>query len=98
MSRIASKLRKWTVDALDLPGDLVFGLPRLTLIGGKQLLIENHKGVLHFSENRLSLALSEGGSLDVIGSGLVIKTILPEEVMIEGNITEIKYHGKEGKP
>ncbi|WP_223067143.1 sporulation protein YqfC [Paenibacillus caui] len=97
MSRIARKFRKWTVDALDLPGDLVFELPRLTLIGGKQLLIENHRGVLHFSEERLSLALSEGG-LEVTGKDLVIKTIVPQEVMVEGYISEIKYRGTGEKP
>lgn len=96
MSRISRKFRKWTVDALDLPGDLVFELPRLTLVGGKQLLIENHKGVLHFSEERLNLALSEG-DLEVTGRELVIKTIMPQEVMVEGIITEIKYRGTEGK-
>lgn len=97
MSRISRKFRKWTVDAMGLPGDLVFELPRLTLIGGKQLLIENHRGVLHFSEERLSLSLSEGG-LEVTGTNLTIKTIMPQEVMVEGLISEIKYRGTEGKP
>ncbi|ANS75160.1 sporulation protein YqfC [Paenibacillus yonginensis] len=97
MSRIARKFRKWTVDAMGLPGDLVFELPRITLVGGKQLLIENHRGVLHFSEERLSLALSEGG-LEVTGKDLVIKTIMPQEVMVEGDIAEIKYRGTGEKP
>ena len=97
MSRMTRKFRNWTVDALGLPGDLIFELPRITLVGGKQLLIENHRGVLHFSDERISLALHEGG-LDVTGKGLVIKTIMPQEVMVEGHIAEIKYRGTEEKP
>jgi len=94
MSRFVRKFRKWTVEALDLPGDLVFNLPRLTLIGGKQLYIENHRGVVFFSPEQLQLELSHG-SLEVEGSGLVIKEILPQEIVIEGRIVGIKYRGTE---
>lgn len=96
MSRIARRFRKWTVDKLDLPNDLIFNLPRLTLIGGKQLYIENHRGVKHFSPESLHLRLSEG-YLEVTGSELVIQAILPEEIVIEGTILDIKYRGAEGK-
>lgn len=92
MSRFVRKIRKWTVDALDLPSDLVYDLPRLTLIGGQQLYIENHRGVVRFSSEELHLALSEG-TLEVEGSGLIIKAIMPEEVVVEGRIFGIKYRG-----
>ncbi|MNH82827.1 YabP family protein [compost metagenome] len=92
MSRFTRKLRKWSVDILDLPQDLVFDLPRLTMVGNRQLLIENHRGVLHFSPDHLRLALPEG-SLEVVGSRLVIKAIMPEEVLIEGDIAAIQYLG-----
>ncbi|MGZ7442452.1 sporulation protein YqfC [Paenibacillus oralis] len=94
MSRFVRKIRKWTVDALDLPSDLVYDLPRLTLIGGQQLYIENHRGVIHFSPEELHLALSQG-TLEVEGKELVIKAIMPEEVVIEGRIFGIKYRGME---
>ncbi|WP_433946090.1 sporulation protein YqfC [Paenibacillus sp. SN-8-1] len=92
MSRFTRKLRKWSVDILDLPQDLVMDLPRLTMVGNKQLLIENHRGVLHFAPDNLRLALPEG-SLSVVGSSLVIKAIMPEEVLIEGDIAAIQYLG-----
>ena len=34
--------------ALDLPADLLAGLPRLELIGDCQLRMENHKGILSY--------------------------------------------------
>lgn len=95
MSRIARKLRKWTVDALDLPGDVVMEIPRLTVMDGRQLLVENHRGILHFSAERLSLALDNGG-LEILGEGMVLKTILPQELIVEGRIDEIKYIRTEG--
>ncbi|MBD2844452.1 sporulation protein YqfC [Paenibacillus sp. IB182496] len=88
MRLISRKLRKLTAELLELPQDVVFDLPRLTMIGDRQLYIENHRGVLHFETDRLRLALSKG-ELEVIGSDLAIRAIWTEEVFIEGVISKI---------
>ena len=90
MSRISRKLQKWTQEILDLPQDLLFDLPRLTLIGNKEIHIENHRGVLFFSAEKLVLSLAEG-ALEITGSGLSIRAILSSEVTIEGTIQHIHY-------
>lgn len=89
MRRISRKIRRLTADLLDLPQDVVFDLPRMTMIGDRQLYIENHRGVLHFSQDRLRLALSKG-ELEVSGADLVIRGIWTEEVFIEGRIVTIQ--------
>ncbi|RXZ77163.1 sporulation protein YqfC [Paenibacillaceae bacterium] len=91
MRRISRKIRKITAEILDLPQDVVFDLPRMTLIGNRQLYIENHRGVLHFSEDKLRLALSKG-ELEVNGKELVIRAIWTEEVFIEGQIAHIQIY------
>jgi sporulation protein YqfC len=88
MRRISRKLRKMTADFLDLPQDVVFDLPRMTMIGDRQLYIENHRGVIHFSPDKLRLALANG-ELEVTGAELVIRGIWTEEVFIEGVIKHI---------
>jgi sporulation protein YqfC len=90
MLRLNRRLSKWTAKLLDLPQDVVFDLPRFTMIGNRQLYIENHRGVAHFSSELLKLNLSQG-SVQVIGEQLVIRAILPEEVFIEGIIADIRY-------
>lgn len=75
---------------LDLPKDVIFDLPRITQIGNMQLYIENHRGVIHFTTNRLDLKLSVG-KLEITGKDLVIRAILPEEVFIEGIIEDVRY-------
>ncbi|MGE7826186.1 sporulation protein YqfC [Paenibacillus sp. MDMC362] len=97
MSRISRKLQKWTQEMLDLPQDLLFDLPRLTLIGNKELHIENHRGVRHFSEERLVLSLTQG-SLEISGAGLAIQAIQSHEVTIIGTIHHIQYIGTGEKP
>jgi sporulation protein YqfC len=75
---------------LDLPQDVIFDLPRVTMIGNMQLYIENHRGVLHFSDSYLKLALTHG-NIEIYGKQLSIRAILAEEVFVEGFIDEIKY-------
>jgi len=84
------KFHKATADLLDMPHDVVFDLPRLTAIGDRQLYIENHKGVIHFSDEQLRIALIKG-ELQVNGKSLVIRTIWTDEVFVEGVITGIQF-------
>ncbi|MBB6729710.1 sporulation protein YqfC [Cohnella zeiphila] len=88
MPRLVRKLRNWTARVLDLPQDVVLDLPRVTLIGGIQLTVENHRGVLHFASDSLRLAM-EKGELEVTGRDLTIRNIGPEEVLVEGRITGV---------
>ncbi|WP_127582650.1 sporulation protein YqfC [Paenibacillus koleovorans] len=90
MQRKNRRWSRWTAKLLDLPQDVVFDLPRFTMIGNRQLYIENHRGVIHFSSDLLKLHLSQG-VLEVRGKELTIRAILPEEVFIEGIITDVKY-------
>jgi sporulation protein YqfC len=89
MRQLKRKIRKMTAELLDMPQDVVYDLPRLTMIGDRQLYIENHRGVVGFSSELLRLALSKG-QLEVRGSDLVIRTIWSEEVFIEGLISGIE--------
>ncbi|XID95376.1 sporulation protein YqfC [Paenibacillaceae bacterium WGS1546] len=96
MTRVSRKLRKWTATMLDLPQDVALDLPRVTMIGGLQLTVENHRGILHFSPQSLKLAM-DGGELEVSGEDLVIRNIGAEEVFVEGKIAGVQLHAK-GKP
>lgn len=97
MSRFSRKLQKLTQEMLDLPQDLLFDLPRLTLIGNKELHIENHRGVRHFSADKLVLSLTQG-SLVISGRGLYLRAIQSSEVTVEGIIHHIQYFETGEKP
>jgi sporulation protein YqfC len=97
MPRVSRKLRKWTAAILDLPQDVVLDLPRITMIGGLQLTVENHRGVLHFSPDSLRLAM-ERGEMEITGRDLVIRNIGAEEVFVEGQILGVQLRPKERPP
>ncbi|MEO3947399.1 sporulation protein YqfC [Gorillibacterium sp. CAU 1737] len=90
MGRLKRRIHQFAATVLDVPEDVIHDLPRVTMIGNRQLYIESHQGVLHFSPTELLLALT-AGRLRIEGSELVIRAILPEEVFIEGTILTIHY-------
>ncbi|MGM8213521.1 sporulation protein YqfC [Virgibacillus sp. W0430] len=73
-----------------LPSDVVLELPRLTLIGQIHLYIENHQGLIVYSDTELKLKTFDG-FVQIIGEGFIIKMMLPEEILLEGTIKEVKY-------
>ncbi|WP_058301884.1 sporulation protein YqfC [Gorillibacterium timonense] len=90
MGRLKRRIHTFAAAVLDVPEDVVHDLPRITMIGNRQLYIENHRGVLNFTPTELHLDLT-AGQLRIEGKELVIRAILPEEVFIEGTIQTIHY-------
>ncbi|EAR63945.1 hypothetical protein B14911_05516 [Bacillus sp. NRRL B-14911] len=75
---------------MELPQDVMMDLPRITMIGQIHIYIENHRGLIAFSDKELRLLLKQGQLL-IKGSTFVIKTILPEEILLEGKIDQVQY-------
>ena len=83
-------LRKWVTKNMDLPQDVMMDLPRITMIGHIHIYIENHRGLITFSDKELRLLLKQGQLL-IKGKAFVIKAIMPEEILLEGKIDQVIY-------
>ncbi|MCI1695449.1 sporulation protein YqfC [Aneurinibacillus aneurinilyticus] len=90
MRKWSEKWRRFATGALDMPQDLTMEMPRITMIGQLQMYIENHRGVLWFSNQELRLLLTKGQLL-IRGQNLVIRAILPEEVLVEGVVDQVVF-------
>ncbi len=75
---------------LEIPADIVLDLPRITMLGNKQLLVENHKGIIEYNGSLVRIKLSQG-ELNVAGTELTIGNFQAEQLLVEGTVTEIKY-------
>lgn len=84
------RFRTLLVKYLALPSDVLLELPRVTMIGNIHLYIENHKGLEIYSSTELKLKTTNG-YIQILGDSFVLKTMLPEEILLEGKIKEIKY-------
>ncbi|WP_050615817.1 sporulation protein YqfC [Bacillus testis] len=84
------KLKQLVTNTIDLPKDVMMDLPRITMVGQLHIYIENHRGLLAFSDEEIRLLLQQG-QLSIKGNQFVIKAILPEEIMLEGIIHSVTY-------
>lgn len=73
---------------LELPKDLVMDLPRITLLGDMQLLVENHRGIIEYTAERIRIS-TNSGILTIEGSKLTLRNIFPEEIAVDGKISGI---------
>jgi sporulation protein YqfC len=83
-------LNRVMADFLEIPRDLVMDIPKLTLIGRNELYIENHRGIIEFQADLLRINLSRG-FIEIQGNNLEIKTLLPEELFLIGEINTIVF-------
>ncbi|HWP95528.1 MAG TPA: sporulation protein YqfC [Syntrophomonadaceae bacterium] len=90
MSKRREAIGRTVADMLEIPRDLVFDLPRVTLVGRNELHIENHRGVIEFNPDRMRINLSRG-YMEIEGQGLEIDALMPEEISIRGEIYSLKY-------
>ncbi|MRH43085.1 sporulation protein YqfC [Aquibacillus halophilus] len=90
MNKWQLRIGNWLAEHLELPSDVILELPRITTIGQLHAYIENHKGLVLFSDTELRLKM-DYGYLRISGENFVLKLMLPEEILLEGKIVEIKF-------
>lgn len=78
------------VDTFDLPGEVLIGMPKLTITGNRRLHIECHKGILEYDR---CLIIVNGGSVlvKIRGEDLEICSMSAEELLIMGFVVSVEF-------
>lgn len=78
-------IREEISERFDLPALAMGGLPRITLSGDRQVLVENHRGILEYGGELVEVA---GGRVRVRirGRGLYLRAMDPEMILVAGEI------------
>ena len=77
-------------DAWGVPKDVIMNIPRLTISGDKEIYIENHKGVLTYTDGEIRISTAMGIVM-IRGKNLVIQRIRLEDVLISGVFAGVEY-------
>ena len=83
-------IKKTITEALELPAEVMFGLPYVTVTGKEEILIENHKGLI-WADSSLLKIRSSCGIISVSGKCLFIKEITPVCIRVAGNIEKLEF-------
>lgn len=89
-NRKESRVLDTVAELFDLPADVVAGLPRLEMVGSRQLYLEHHAGILAYSEEQIDVNTS-AGALRVRGEGLSLLAMTAEELRIGGRIAAVEW-------
>ena len=81
--------RRYDMPALEWAEDAAGLCPRITAVGSQSLLVENHTGLLAFTEDRVVLD-SRAGALCVTGSGLALDCVRPGSLVVRGEIRRVE--------
>ena len=79
-----------TAETFDLPGEVLLGLPRLTITGGQRVVVENHHGLMDYSSQQIVVA---GGkmALKLIGTDLKLRAMTADSLLITGQILHVEF-------
>lgn len=75
--------------ALDLPADVLAGMPRIELVGDGELRMENHKGILSYGTEEIHVS---GGPfvVKITGHDLELRAMTGLELLVTGRISGIE--------
>ncbi|GAA0181935.1 sporulation protein YqfC [Clostridium sediminicola] len=90
MQHKVNKTREVFAERLDLPKDIVMNLPKISVIGDKEITIENHKGIVVFDENEIKVNSSIGLIL-IKGRELEILFMENKTLTLKGKFCSIIY-------
>lgn len=78
-------------EKLNLPKDLLLGAAIVTLTGQNEAYIENHRGIIEYTDKLLKIQTKTCKIL-ITGTALTIKYYTNEEIKLNGQISEVKYY------
>ena len=89
MKKIHQAVKNFLTDSVGLPAELFSDFPGISITKNR-LMIENHKGLLSFSTQEICL-LTGSGQMQIQGEHLVIQNYNDRELVLIGNIVDVKF-------
>ncbi|MGL5260099.1 MAG: YabP/YqfC family sporulation protein [Lachnospiraceae bacterium] len=83
-------LKEKMCDSMKLPKDIMLGASIVTVIGERELWVENYKGILDYTDKKIVLQ-GKQKKIIIMGSYLKIEYYTKEEMKISGKIEDINF-------
>ena len=79
---------------LDIPKELSTDIPKITVLGFEQILIENHKGILEYQDYYIRLNTCIG-IININGFNLTLEQVTEDDISIKGKIESVSIERTE---
>ena len=85
------KSRKEKINQLfDIPKEIGTDLPKLTMVGFEELLIENYKGIIEYEEFFIRIS-THIGNININGFELKLNQMTEDDILVTGKIENIDF-------
>lgn len=88
--RIPNKINR----ILEIPQEVSSNIPKITVLGFEQMMIENYKAILEYQDFYIRLS-TEIGILNINGFNLNLKEMTTDDLQISGKIDSIDFEATE---
>ena len=78
------------VFVVELPGEIIYGEVLLRMYGDREVLIENYKGILLYTQEEIAIACKKL-TLRIYGADLHIRYFSGSDMKVTGRIHTITY-------
>lgn len=75
---------------LEIPQEVSSNIPKVTILGFEQMMIENYKAILEYQDFYIRLS-TEIGILNINGFNLHLKEMTTDDLLIIGKIDSIDF-------
>ncbi|NLB82190.1 MAG: sporulation protein YqfC [Clostridiaceae bacterium] len=82
--------REKLAELFEMPKEVVLDTPKVTIYNNNQLCIENHGGIIEYTDEHISLKTIEK-TISINGKNLELRVITDIDVQIEGEISKIEW-------
>ena len=86
------KMMRTMAEVLELPKEILLDLPLVSMLGNEEVSIENHKGILMYSQEYIRIS-TKVGTLCVEGKEMCLKQLRGDILVIHGQIVSLEYFG-----
>lgn len=83
-------LKEQVSKLLELPPEVISNFPQISLIGNKEIKVENFGGLIEYSEQTMKLS-TKCGTLVIHGAGLEAQKMTAEFITIKGKIQQVEF-------
>lgn len=78
------------LEKMDIPPNAVFRVPKMEIFGTRQMMLENHSGIMEYSEEEIKINCGKV-IIRIEGEKLTLKAMNCKELSIVGSIRNIAY-------
>ncbi len=86
-------IREKIAEMTEIPKDFMMNMPRVTILGNREICVDNYKGLLEYSQETIRLA-STNKIIIIKGEELLITRIVEDAVFVGGNIFLVEFASK----